>query len=69
MSAVETWVFENIEVLKTGKVATKKLASGKVDTMYEVTPVDEFNGKWKKWAREENLYKVDDISGTSVEQS
>ena len=52
---LRAYVFENIEVQNTGKIATKKLASGRIDKLLEVTPVDEFNSKWKKWVSEENL--------------
>ncbi len=53
-----SWVFENTEVSKTGKVASKKLPSGKLDSLVEITPTLQSNGVWKKWVREQDLYEV-----------
>jgi hypothetical protein len=55
-----TYVFENAEVQKTGRVADRKLKSGKIDHLVEITPVDENVGKWKKWVREAELFEVKD---------
>lgn len=56
----QTYVFENVEVRKTGRKATNKLRSGKVDELVEITPVDSSVGGWKKWVREDLLFKVQD---------
>ena len=53
-----TYVFENIEVKKTGRKAQRKLKSGKVDELVEITPVDEKVGTWKKWTRDAELFEV-----------
>lgn len=55
---IQTYVFENVEVRKTGRVARKQLKSGKVDEMFEVTPVDGVVGSWKKWPREDMLTPI-----------
>jgi len=54
----EMFVFENTEVKLTSRVASKELPSGKTDTLYEITPVDNSYGNWKKWVRMEQLYKI-----------
>lgn len=58
MAEQQSWVFENTEVKKTGKVANKTLPSGKVDSLVEVTPTLHSNGVWKKWVRIQDLYEV-----------
>lgn len=55
-----TYVLDNVEVKKTGRTAEKTLKSGKVDKLFEVTPVDENIGKWKKWVRDVELFEVED---------
>jgi hypothetical protein len=57
-SAEQTYVFENVEVRKTGRKAENKLRSGKVDELVEVTPIDGTTGSWRKWVREEILFEV-----------
>ena len=55
-----TYVYDNVEVSKTGRVALKKLNSGKVDTLVEITPINSQVGVWKKWVREHELFLVQD---------
>lgn len=57
-----TYVHEGIEVQKTGRVASKKLASGKVDILVEITPTLQQVGVWKKWVREHELFLVQDTA-------
>lgn len=57
---MSTYVFENVEVKKTGRTADRKLPSGKIDKLLEITPVDENIGKWKKWVRDAELFEVKD---------
>lgn len=54
----DTFVFDNTEVFKTGRKATRTLPSGKLDTQVEVTPVHSTSGSWKRWARETELFQV-----------
>lgn len=56
----KTFVYENIEVVFTGRTATKQLRKDKVDTIYEIKPKDIENGSWKKWVRENDLYEIID---------
>lgn len=55
---VETYVFENVEVRKTGRRAQRKLRSGKVDEVIEITPMESIVGTWKKWVVEDTLFEV-----------
>jgi hypothetical protein len=57
MSTV-VYVYENTEVKKTGRTAERKLNSGKMDVLYEITPVQGFDGSWKKWIRDVDLFIV-----------
>lgn len=58
IAAAQTYVFEQVEVKKTGRTASQKLRSGKVDTIYEITPVEQINGSWKKWVRDNQMFQV-----------
>lgn len=53
-----TYVYENVEIVKTGRSAERKLKSGKVDQLVEITPQDSSVGSWKKWVREDELFEV-----------
>lgn len=55
---IETFVYENIEVRKTGRRAERPLKSGKVDVVIEITPMDQVAGTWKKWVNEDALFRV-----------
>lgn len=55
----QTYVYEGAEVIKTGRVASKSLASGKKDTVVEITPVHSTVGTWKKWVAEAHLYEIE----------
>ena len=54
----QTYVYENVEVKKTGRTAQKTLKSGSVDQLVEITPVDSMVGSWKKWVRDAELFEV-----------
>lgn len=58
----QTFVFENVEVRKTGRTATKPaLGLGKGNlTLVEVTPVSEFDGTWKRWVIPTSLFNIVD---------
>jgi hypothetical protein len=53
-----TYVYDNVEVRKTGRTATNTLPSKRVDIVHEVTPVDTIVGTWKKWVRDDVLFVV-----------
>lgn len=52
------YVYENTEVVKTGRTATQKLRSGRISIKYEVTPAILQDGTWKKWVFEEDLMVI-----------
>lgn len=54
-----TYLHEDVEVRKTGRVATRKLRNDKIDERVEITPVDQVNGIWKKWVRLTDLYEIE----------
>jgi len=65
------YVFEGLEVKKTGRIAQKEIptklkkrrggnASPRIDILYEVTPVDNETGSWMKWVKDEDLYEIVD---------
>jgi hypothetical protein len=58
MTENQTFVYENNEVVKTGRTAKKNLTSGKVDVLFEITPKDQTLGTWKKWVRDADLFTV-----------
>lgn len=54
----QRYVYDNVEVVKTGRTAKKALRSGKVDELVEITPVESMDGTWKKWVRDVELFEV-----------
>lgn len=61
----ETFVYDGIEVEKTGRIAERKISSrpGTADNhiLYEVKPVDK-DLDWKKWVDQKMLYKVKQLN-------
>jgi hypothetical protein len=65
-----TYVYNNTEVKLTGRTAdrepparatarpTTRKAQTASTTLYEITPVDQLNGSWKKWVRMVELYVI-----------
>lgn len=53
-----TYVYENVEVKLTGRTATRKTPSGKLDALHEITPADSITGQWKRWVRMLDLYEI-----------
>jgi hypothetical protein len=53
---VATYVYDNVEVKKTGRQAERALRAGKEDVIFEITPVDQRDGTWRKWVRDADLY-------------
>jgi hypothetical protein len=57
--STKTWVYDNVEVTKTGRIAQNKTRSGKSLELVEITPVDQrMVGTWKKWVRDSDLFEV-----------
>lgn len=57
---MDTYIFEETEVKLTGRKAARPTASGKQVELVEITPVNEYDGTWKKWTSMNVLYKVQD---------
>lgn len=55
------FLFENVEVVKTGRSATKVGTSGQPLVSVEITPATTDMGTWKKWVHESNLMVIDDV--------
>ena len=56
----QSYVHENVEVVLTGRTASRKLTSGKIDALVEITPKDSAIGYWKKWVSHNTLYQVNE---------
>jgi len=54
----ETFVHGEIEVKKTGRTANKPMPGGKVMTVVEITPVNDYDGTWKKWVNPQVLFAI-----------
>jgi len=57
--AIEEYIFEHTPVVKTGRKAARRLPSGKMDELIEITPHDPDQGSWKKWVRATELYRIE----------
>lgn len=57
---MQSYVFENVEVVLTGRKAAKTLRSGKEEVLYEITPKHSTTGMWKKWVNLSQMYEVMD---------
>lgn len=62
------YVYDNTEVVKTGRIARKQARKAvkrsersptrNDDLLYEVTPANEDDGGWKKWVKQMDLYEI-----------
>ncbi len=55
----QTYLHEDVEVIKTGRTAQRKLRNDRIDERVEITPKTNTQGIWKKWVRETDLYKIE----------
>lgn len=62
---METFVHGETEVKKTGREATRPLPGGKTMTLVEITPVNDYDGTWKKFVNPNSLLTIVDNSGSS----
>jgi hypothetical protein len=64
---LSTYIFQDVEVKKTGRAAVKRGPFGGKDIiLYEVTPIRDNDGTWTKFVPIESLFTV--ISETDLEQ-
>lgn len=57
----ETYVHGDIEVKRTGRVAHKVVGKGGSSPpveLVEITPVNDYDGTWKKWVNPSSLFRV-----------
>ena len=61
-----TYIYDNIEVVLTGRSASKKQKERRTSTnstpkqLLEITPVDQTIDDWKKWVSLEDMYIIDE---------
>jgi len=55
----QTFLHEDVEVRKTGRIASRALRRGKTDERVEITPVNKIDGAWQKWVRHTDLYEIE----------
>ncbi len=55
---METFVHGDIEVKKTGRTAEKPAPGGKKAVLVEITPVNDYDGTWKKWVNPSTLFSI-----------
>lgn len=59
---IETFVFEGVEVKKTGRKAKREVPRPKGEPIafyiFEITPID--GTGWLKWVKNEELYMIED---------
>ena len=65
MQNIETFVYEDTEVKKTGRTAVRKVktipsAPAREMTLVEITPVD-YTFDWKKWVDPTHLYTINPL--------
>ena len=58
MANEQIYVYESLEVIMTGRIATRQLRNKKVMEIFEIKPVNPQDGSWKKWVQKKDLYKV-----------
>jgi len=61
----ETFVHAETEVKKTGRKATKPMVGNKILELVEITPINEFDGTWKKFVNPNSLLTIVDTNPTS----
>lgn len=55
---IETYVYDNTEVRMTGRKSQRPLRSGKMDVLWEITPITSMDGTWKKWVSKNDLFMI-----------
>lgn len=54
----QTYVHGETEVKKTGRIATKPTVGGKTMELVEITPVNAYDGDWKKFVQPNSLLTI-----------
>lgn len=58
-SEQKTYLHDDVEVVLTGRTATRELRRGKTDEKVEIKPTNPLQGSWTKWVRMSDLYTID----------
>jgi hypothetical protein len=58
MTYTLTYVYGETEVHMTGRTATKSLPGGKLMVLVEITPVNSYDGDWKKFVNQSALLTI-----------
>lgn len=53
------YVYDSKEVVLTGRVAKKKLPSGKEQVLYEVQPDNVVGKQYNKWVQMKDLFEIE----------
>ena len=56
--STKTYLFNDVEVVYTGRTAKRTLKNNKIDQRFEITPANSEEGSWKKWVRQSDLYEI-----------
>lgn len=54
----KTYVQGEIEVKLTGRRAEKPGPGNRMIVLVEITPVNDYDGTWKKWANPQALFEI-----------
>lgn len=54
-----TYLLDDIEVVLTGRTATRELKNNRKDERHEIKPADPSLGTWTKWVRMTDLYTIE----------
>lgn len=54
-----TYVHGETEVKKTGREAKRPVPGNKFQVLVEITPVNDYDGTWKKWVNPATLFEVE----------
>jgi hypothetical protein len=65
---METFVHGDIEVKKTGRTAEKPMPGGKKSVLVEITPVNDYDGTWKKWVSPSSLFFINPQTNSEREK-
>lgn len=58
MTKEVTYVHSDVEVKKTGRQASRPLPGGKEMILVEVTPINDYDGTWKKFVNPSSLLTI-----------
>lgn len=56
----DKYVWNNVEVRLTGRIATRMLRNKREVKLYEVEPADPEQGSFKNWVQITELYKIEE---------